>query len=65
MKKFIINSTTFLLPIILLIVFFICFYSSKKGDLIRLGYILDTYEYDSKAIFKKDYEQKINLTKIS
>lgn len=65
MKKFLLKNIFFLFPLILLIGTSYYFYSTKKGDLIRLGYILDTQEYDSKILFKKDYEQKVFYKKVS
>lgn len=63
MKKFIIKGSIFISPIIFLQVYTMLFYSTPEGDLFRLGYIPDTYDY--RSIFKEEFKKKIIFTKIS
>ena len=51
------------LPIVFLYLFTFVFYATNKGDLIRIGYIVDKGDY--RSIFKKELEQKILFTKVS
>ena len=55
MKQFVLKSFTFLLPIILLFSFTKIFFIKNKGDLLRLGYVLnfEVDKYDEK--FKEQY----------
>lgn len=55
MRKFVFKSFVFLLPIILLFSFTKLFFTQNKGDLIRLGYVLnlEADKYDEK--FKEEY----------
>lgn len=65
MKRFLKISTLFILPIIILQVFTWLFYSTNKGDLLRMGYIYDKYP-DYRNIFTKELQdQKILFNKIS
>jgi len=63
MKKYITKIIIFFSPIIFLQVFTTLFYSTDKGDLLRLGYILDISDY--KHVFKEEYQRKIYYKKIS
>ena len=65
MKKFILKSFIFLLPVTLAYCITDFFYSTKKGDLLRIGYIADLSNYDREAIFSEEFERKIHYTKIS
>lgn len=65
MKRFIIKGALFVIPVMLLYVFRVLFYSTDKGDLIRLGYIMDNSGYDSKIVFSKEYEQKEHFINVS
>jgi hypothetical protein len=65
MKKFIIKGFVFLIPFILLFGFSLFFYSTDKGDLIRVGYIMDWHNYTPGKIFNEAYNQPIHFTKIS
>ena len=51
------------LPIVFLYLFTFVFYSTNKGDLIRIGYIIDKGDY--RSIFKKELDRKILFTKVS
>jgi hypothetical protein len=63
MKKFIIKGAIFILPIIFLQVYTMLFYTTLKGDLFRLGYIVDNSDY--RYIFKEEFERDIYFTNIS
>lgn len=63
MKKFIIKTFIFSLPILFLYLFTLVFYATDKGDLIRVGYIIDKGNY--RSVFKKELEQKILFSKVS
>lgn len=73
MKKLIIKTSFFVIPFLLLFVVTQSFHKKDKGDLLRLGYIYDTNNYDVKVLFKKyfdrtkDYKQvsEINLDTIN
>jgi hypothetical protein len=56
MKKFIVKSLLFSLPILFMCFFTLFFFTADKGDLIRIGYIMDKGDY--RSIFKKELEQK-------
>ncbi len=63
MKKFIVKIVLFSLPIAFLYLFTLVFYATDKGDLIRVGYIIDKGDY--RSIFKEELERKILFTKVS
>ena len=63
MKKFIIKVVIFILPIIFLQVYTMLFYTTLKGDLFRIGYIVENSDY--RYIFKEEFERDINFTNIS
>ncbi|GAW89777.1 hypothetical protein FPS14_contig00030-0018 [Flavobacterium psychrophilum] len=41
------------------------YYTDTKGDLLRLGFIADIYNYDFNKVFKKEMARKINYTVFS
>jgi hypothetical protein len=63
MRKFIVKALFFSLPIAFLFVFTFVFYTTEKGDLIRIGYIINKGDY--RSIFKKELVQKNFYTKVS
>ena len=63
MKNFIVKTSLFSLPIILLSLFTFLFYSTNKGDLKRIGYVINIGNY--RSIFKKELEQTDRLNKVS
>lgn len=65
MKKFLKKTSLFLLPIFMAFIFTECFYSTKKGDLLRIGYLADIYNYDSELVFKNEFVRKIFYSEIS
>lgn len=64
MKRFISGTLWFLLPIIALHLFTFIFYNPNKGDLLRIGYIIDLYP-NYRDIFKQELESKIIFTRFS
>jgi len=65
MKRFIFKGVIFLLPIIFIFCFTEIFYSTNKGDLIRIGYLADFNTYNRQEIFSKEFQRKIYFTNIS
>ncbi|MFZ2282378.1 MAG: hypothetical protein WAV86_00730 [Lutibacter sp.] len=65
MKKYITKVILFLSPIIFLQGFTMLFYSTDKGDLLRLGYIMDIFNYSYRNIFKDEIHRNIYFYKIS
>jgi len=65
MRKFIFKTFILLFPIILIIGLTELFYLTNKGDLLRLGYLVNTNFYNRNKIFKKEFERDIYYTKIS
>lgn len=63
MKKFIIKVTIFIFPIIFLQIFSMLFYSTEKGDLLRLGYIMEFYNY--RDVFKEEFKRNNYFSKVS
>ena len=63
MRKFILKACIFSLPVAGLFLFTLTFYATDKGDLIRVGYIIDNLKY--RTIFKTELEQKMVFTKIT
>ena len=63
MKKFIVKIVLFSLPIAFLYLFTLVFYATDKGDLIRVGYIIDKGDY--RSIFKEELEQNFFYTLLS
>lgn len=41
------------------------FYASNKGDLLRMGYLFDKKDYNSKKIFDKEYKNKYCFKNVS
>ncbi|HEY1194719.1 alginate O-acetyltransferase AlgX-related protein [Flavobacterium sp.] len=65
MKKFILKTTLFLAPIVLLFLITFTFYSdSESPDLIRLGYFPNIYK-DYRNVFSKDLSREIYFYKLS
>ena len=66
MKKFILKTLWFVIPILLLHLFTFVYYSTAESpDLLRLGYIIDLNPNYCKTTFSKTLEQKINYTLVS
>jgi hypothetical protein len=66
MKKFILKTLWFVIPILLLHLFTFVYYSTAESpDLLRLGYIIDLNPNYYKTTFSKTLEQKINYTLVS
>jgi hypothetical protein len=63
MRKFIVKALFFSLPIAFLFVFTFVFYTTEKGDLIRVGYIIDKVDY--RNIFKEELERRNFYTEVS
>ena len=63
MRKFIVKALLFSLPIAFLFLFTFVFYTTEKGDLIRIGYIINKGDY--RSIFKKELVQKNFYTNVS
>lgn len=64
MKRFIRKGVAFLLPVILLYVFMALFYTTDKGDILRVGYIMD-FNKDYRTIFKDEFDRKIYFKMVS
>jgi len=65
MSKFIIKVTLFLSPILLAFTLTETFFSTEKGDLLKVGYIADLSHYDKGQVFKEEFEGKKFLTRYS
>ena len=65
MKKLLFKTSFFVFPFFLLFLLSHKYYTSDKGDLLRLGYIADIYNYDFKEVFKSEINRKINYTLFS
>ena len=65
MKKLLYKTAFFVFPFFLLFLLSHKYYTSDKGDLLRLGYIADIYNYDYKEVFKSEINRKINYTLFS
>jgi len=65
MKKLLYKTALFVIPFFLVFSFSYEYYNSEKGDLLRLGYVPDFYNYNSKEIFKNEIRRKIKYTLFS
>jgi hypothetical protein len=65
MKKLLYKTALFVMPIFILFIISKKYYSTNKGDLLRVGYIVNTDNYDFTKLFREDYKKKINFTKFS
>lgn len=65
MKKLIIKTSFFVVPLLLLFLFTSNLYNNKKGDLLRLGYIADNANYNFYDIFKSDFSLPIKYMAFS
>lgn len=65
MKKLIIKTSFFVIPFFLIFVINQGFYKKDKGDLLRLGYIFETNDYDIKVLFKKYFDREIEYKQVS
>lgn len=63
MKKFVVKFILFSIPIAFLFLFTTFFYATDKGDLIRVGYLIEKKNY--RAIFEKEFNQPILFSKVS
>lgn len=64
MKRFILKTLWFVLPYTSLFLLMIKFYSIDKGDLLRIGYIIDLFP-SYRQHFKDEFETPIRYTAIS
>jgi hypothetical protein len=64
MKRFIVKGILFLLPIIGLYAFLKVFYTTDKGDILRVGYIADSHK-NYRDIFKNEFDRKVYFTLLS
>lgn len=64
MKKFLVKNILFLFPIVFLHIFTLIFYSTNKGDLLRLGYLVDISS-NYRDAFNEEFKNNINFSKIS
>ena len=65
MKKIILKTSFFIIPFLGLYLFTKIFYEKDKGDLFRLGYIIDFENYNRSDIFKEDYKTKKIFNNVS
>ncbi|ELM3650842.1 hypothetical protein RYR30_002052 [Flavobacterium psychrophilum] len=65
MKKFLYKTAVFVVPFLLIFLLSFKYYTDTKGDLLRLGFIADIYNYDFNKVFKKEMARKINYTVFS
>lgn len=65
MKKLIIKTALFTAPFFIMYLFYSNFYCKDKGDLTRLGYIPDYYNYDFRTLFGEEINSKINFSLFS
>jgi len=65
MSKFIIKVALFLSPILLAFTLTETFFSTEKGDLLKVGYIADLSHYDKAQVFKEEFEREKFLTRYS
>ena len=63
MNKFLLKIFAFGFPILLLQVFTLLFYSPDKGDLLRIGYILDEYP-DYREKFADDFRKPLKVISV-
>lgn len=64
MKKFIFKSAIIFIPVLLLHLIVFSYYSPDKGDLLRIGYIIDEFpEY--RKFFSKDLENEMRVISVS
>lgn len=63
MKKFVVKFVLFSIPIAFLFLFTTIFYATDKGDLIRVGYLIEKKNY--RDIFEKELNQPILFSKVS
>lgn len=64
MKKFIKNTFIFLIPALLIYCFTLFFYSTDKGELLRIGYVIDiSFNYLQK--FEKETQRTNNVFEVS
>ena len=65
MKKLIKKTSIFVIPFFLIYILAQIFHEKEKGDLLRLGYILDTNNYDVKVLFKKYFDRTKHYKQVS
>ncbi len=63
MKNFVVKFVLFSIPIAFLFLFTTFFYATDKGDLIRVGYLIEKMNY--RDIFEKELNQPILFSKVS
>jgi hypothetical protein len=65
MKKILYKTAFFTVPFFLIFLLSFKYYRDDKGDLLRIGYIADIYNYDFKKVFKDEMTRKIDYTLFS
>lgn len=64
MKKFVWRVLLFLIPILFAFLYTELLFSTEKGDLLKVGYIADRYDYDKNKLFKEEFHRKKFFTSI-
>ncbi len=65
MKKLLYKTSLFIVAFFLFFLLSFKYYTSEKGDLLRIGYIGDIQNYNSKEVFRNEMDRKINYTLFS
>lgn len=65
MKKYLYKSAWFVVPIFLMVIYTEMYYDTNKGDLIRLGFVADTFNYNKDSTYKANYAKPELFTRLS
>lgn len=65
MKKYLYKSAWFIVPIFLMVIYTEMFYDTSKGDLVRLGFVANTFNYNKDSTYKANYAKPELYTRLS
>jgi hypothetical protein len=65
MKKFLLKVVLFLSPVLVAFAITESFFSTEKGDLLKIGYVADVSDYDVNKLFGEEFKRKKYFTTTS
>jgi hypothetical protein len=65
MKKFLLRVVLFLSPVLVAFAITESFFSTEKGDLLKIGYVADVSDYDVNKLFSEEFKRKKYFTTTS
>ena len=65
MTKFLKKTAWFVVPAFLMLLLTEIFYTDNNGDLFRMSYLADTFNYNQQELFKEDFARDKHFTRVA